>query len=130
MRNRAKCKACGDVLESFLRNDYITCKCGQVSIYGGEWVFGTEAIDYSNFLRIDETGREIPVTYIEKQTVQEEKKEDSKPEPELRREVFIHELDRMIQSFEELPEHAKRSSVSHYDLISLMLLVSNILKRE
>lgn len=35
MRNIAKCKKCGDVIESTSRHDYVTCKCGAISVDGG-----------------------------------------------------------------------------------------------
>ena len=34
-RNRAKCKICGDVIESRNTHDYVTCSCGAVSVDGG-----------------------------------------------------------------------------------------------
>ena len=33
--NRARCKACGDVIESKSRHDFVTCKCGSISLDGG-----------------------------------------------------------------------------------------------
>lgn len=35
MANIIKCKACGDVIESKHRHDFRTCKCGEVSVDGG-----------------------------------------------------------------------------------------------
>lgn len=35
-RNRAKCKKCGDIIESKYRHDFVTCKCGAISVDGGE----------------------------------------------------------------------------------------------
>lgn len=34
-RNRAKCKLCGDILESTYTHDSVTCKCGNLSVDGG-----------------------------------------------------------------------------------------------
>lgn len=34
-RNAAKCKLCGDVIESRYRNDFVTCECGNLSVDGG-----------------------------------------------------------------------------------------------
>ena len=34
-RNRAKCKKCQDVIESKHRHDFVTCKCGSISLDGG-----------------------------------------------------------------------------------------------
>lgn len=33
--NAAKCLKCGDVVESKSRHDFVTCKCGSLSVDGG-----------------------------------------------------------------------------------------------
>jgi predicted RNA-binding Zn-ribbon protein involved in translation (DUF1610 family) len=35
-KNSATCKKCGDELESKHAHDFVTCKCGAVSIDGGK----------------------------------------------------------------------------------------------
>ena len=35
LRNIAQCKRCGNVIESINRHDFVTCKCGKVSVDGG-----------------------------------------------------------------------------------------------
>jgi hypothetical protein len=35
MRNRIRCRKCGDIIESKTRHDYVTCKCGAVAVDGG-----------------------------------------------------------------------------------------------
>ena len=35
IRNMARCKLCGDVIESKTRHDFVTCSCGAVSVDGG-----------------------------------------------------------------------------------------------
>ena len=34
--NRIKCKKCGDIIESKNRHDFVTCKCGSVTVDGGD----------------------------------------------------------------------------------------------
>lgn len=34
--NRAGCRDCGDVITSTHRHDYVTCKCGNISVDGGD----------------------------------------------------------------------------------------------
>lgn len=34
-RNRAKCLACGDVIESTYRHDFRSCTCGNLYVDGG-----------------------------------------------------------------------------------------------
>lgn len=33
--NKIKCKLCGDIIESKHRHDFVTCKCGKISVDGG-----------------------------------------------------------------------------------------------
>ena len=35
--NSAKCLKCDDVIVSKNRHDYVTCKCGALSVDGGSW---------------------------------------------------------------------------------------------
>ncbi len=35
--NRARCKKCGEIIESRHRHDFVMCKCGAVGIDGGTW---------------------------------------------------------------------------------------------
>ena len=35
--NQAKCKKCGDIIRSKNRHDFVTCKCGAISVDGGSW---------------------------------------------------------------------------------------------
>lgn len=34
-RNAARCKKCGDVIESEHRRDFVSCKCGAIFVDGG-----------------------------------------------------------------------------------------------
>jgi hypothetical protein len=34
--NKAKCKTCGDVIESKHVHDYVNCKCGAIAVDGGK----------------------------------------------------------------------------------------------
>lgn len=34
-RNIAKCRQCGDVIESKHRHDFVSCRCGAISLDGG-----------------------------------------------------------------------------------------------
>src|SRR5580692_543260 len=67
MRNSAKCRLCLDVLESFHQFDLVACKCGEISITGGNHGFGTSAKNYANFIRLDDENREIEVKFVEKE---------------------------------------------------------------
>ena len=59
MRNRAKCKLCGDIIESFHEFDHVICKCDQIAISGGQVKYECAARSFDNFLRIDDEGNQI-----------------------------------------------------------------------
>ena len=35
IRNMARCKKCGEVIESKHRHDFVWCKCGTIAVDGG-----------------------------------------------------------------------------------------------
>ena len=35
IRNRARCKACGDIIESVHRHDFVWCNCQAIAVDGG-----------------------------------------------------------------------------------------------
>jgi hypothetical protein len=128
MRNRAKCKLCGDILESFHVHDYVTCKCGEIGIDGGLQYAKCSARDWKNFIRIDDNGHEIiPVVKESADAIEQERTETP---PALSRKEKIEMLERMIKYDGELPLDQQRASASSYDLYSYMMLVLAILKDE
>lgn len=50
--NAIQCKKCGDIIESVHRHNYVTCKCGTVSVDGGldyqQTLFKGSTDDYTN----------------------------------------------------------------------------------
>lgn len=36
IKNNARCRKCGDEIESKSRHDFVTCKCGAISVDGGQ----------------------------------------------------------------------------------------------
>lgn len=128
MRNRAKCKSCGDLLESFHRHDFVSCKCGEISIEGGEVVFKCFSKNWENFIRIDDDGNEVSVKVVEK---------DNQEEPVHREKSYalgrkdkIKMLKTLTENISNLPESAMSLPVSHYDLYSFMLVVSELFSEE
>ena len=45
--NKAQCTLCGDIIESKYRHDWVTCKCGKLSIDGGYDYVKVSSLDYS-----------------------------------------------------------------------------------
>lgn len=129
MRNRAKCKKCNSVIESFHRYDYISCSCGEIAIEGGAALFRTYAHDFANFLRVDDDGKEVSVSFQNNNPKNDQDKSQDKPKKATKQDL-IEEFHRLVENLENLPEQALTLPVSHYDLYSFMLLVSSILRSE
>ncbi len=117
MKNRAKCKKCGIVLESLDENTWVYCQCGEIGISGGTNAFRCYASDFINFLRVDDEGNEIIVTVQTPETPKEISSEE-----------LIKELDHMIETIEKLPDNAKLTAINHYDFCSLLYLLSFMFK--
>lgn len=129
MRNRAKCKLCGDILESFHRHDYVTCKCGEISIDGGNDYYKASAKNFENFLRVDDEGNEIIVTLKEENKDSTlELENESLPRP-TKKEIY-ELLKGLKEDYEKLPEQAMSLPISHYDMYSLLLILTELLKDE
>jgi hypothetical protein len=123
MRNRAKCKLCNIIIESFHPLDYVDCKCGEISVSGGDSIYGCSARSWENFLRIDDDDNEIIITV---------KNPDKPVESILKtpdKQELIDMLDEMVKSIDNLPDQAKYTSINQYDLYSALLLISEILKK-
>lgn len=131
MRNRAKCKLCQSIIESYHRHDYVTCKCGEISVDGGLEYFKCSANDFSNFIRIDDEGNEIIVTIKDKSTSEQsslpkEKSLSSKPS----REDLLNMLEEMVKSYEALPEYVMLTPITHADYVAGLLLLLSLLRSE
>jgi len=124
MKNRAKCRKCNSIIESTHNTDYVSCRCGEIAL---DCVDGMKvyANDLNNIIRIDDEGNEIKVT------VKEKEKEDVNPlyiESKPSKEDLIKMLDEMAKNIENLPSYVKQTPVNQYDLLSLISLLSLILK--
>lgn len=124
MRNRAKCKLCKCVIESFHPTDTVTCKCGQIYVTGGSSMqCGAE--DFSNFLIVDDNDQEHEVRAIDKDDKKEELPlNDSIPS----KEDLIGMLQQIVSVYENLPDHAKQMPVTNYDMQSALALILCIFK--
>src|SRR5271166_4985866 len=103
MRNRAKCKKCESIIESYHDKDTVTCRCGEISVSGGDKL-GCSAMSWDNFLRVDDEGNIIVPTI--------------KEAPKVTKEDFLDALDEMIKKIEEMPSNAMVVSINHYDFVS------------
>ena len=122
MRNRAKCKLCKSIIESFHRHDYVSCGCGEISISGGNEVLECSSKDWKNFLRVDDLGNEI-VVKVESKMESQDSIDSIIPEKKLSKEDLLKELSTMIENIEKLPTNAMSMPITHYDFLSSLLLL-------
>ncbi len=127
MRNRAKCKLCRDVIESFHSTDHVQCSCGEIDVFGGE-AMRCAAAHWENFIRLDDKGNE----FIPK--VQNSPDDPVSamiyPEEPLSKAALLSEFDQIVKSYDSLPRHVLDSPVSHADLLSVLLVLQAILRAD
>lgn len=125
MRNRAKCKICEEILESFHRHDYVTCKCGEISIDGGQDYWRCSAKDWSNFLRVDDNGNEFSPEIIEKEKNSSEEKPETKQS--ITKKDLHHECQSILDYIDKMDEYSK-SKPEISILYSLSLIFKTFLE--
>lgn len=126
MRNRAKCKVCGDLIESFHASDHVTCSCGEIDVFAGQ-AMRCAAKSFKNFIRIDDQDNEIPV--IEK-PVDDPVSTLIYQESGLSKKELYEELKELVKRYDSLPRHVLDSPVSHADLLGVLLVLSELLRLE
>lgn len=132
MKNRAKCNLCKDIIQSFHATDLVSCRCGEISIDGGNYQYKCFAKDFANFLRVDDLGNEILVKLQSQETenkferVLEDSESIGKHRPD--KKELLKLLEVMIENIESLPSQAMQTYVNHYDLCSALILISELFK--
>lgn len=53
--NRCQCKQCGDIIQSWHRYDFVSCKCGAISTDGGTSYIRRSAKDFHDIIDLSET---------------------------------------------------------------------------
>ena len=124
MKNRAKCKLCSDIIESFHDLDFVECKCGEISVYSGNGL-GCAANNWSNFLRVDDQGNEI-VVRIKEMSADVKPLDIPRSKPDMKE--LLGMLNDMIKNIDNLPQHAATAPITHYDFSSLIILLEAIFK--
>jgi hypothetical protein len=122
MRNRAKCKKCSSIIESLHPTDLQLCKCGEISVDGGD-ALRCYATNWDNFLRVDDNGKEIPVVVKSKDSVEDVKQLDNPP---LTKADKLQALNEMIYSYEHLPQEAMMTPATNYDVLSVLLVLKSL----
>lgn len=129
MRNRAKCKLCGDLLESFHLSDWVECKCQEISICGGLVKAECAARDWKNFIRIDDSGKEIVPKIIDKDQIESIEDVPVSDDRSPKRVAFDCIKD-MIELRERLPEQALMRPVTETDFLCLLYALQSLLTSE
>lgn len=127
-RNRAKCKKCGDIIESKDQYDFVRCSCKEISIDGGKEVYRRySAIDFSNFLIVndDDSEVEIQIKYQQEENKKEEVIKDQQSPPN--REDLLKMFEAHLKHTQTLPSHVKHSFVTYDELDSALSLIYAIL---
>jgi hypothetical protein len=124
MKNRAKCKLCESIIESFHRYDFVTCKCGEIALDGGTDSFRVMATDLNNIIRVDDLGNEVIVTILDKN----EESPPSGDTKKLSKEELLGVLNETIKNIDNLPTQAKFSPVSNADFSASLVLLSAIFR--
>ena len=125
MRNRAKCKLCQSIIESFHEHDYVECRCGEIAVCEGSNL-KCSAKDWRNFVRVDDEDNEIipKIREMTSDTTLNYYKRTTKPT----KAELIEMLTDMKKSVEGLPQIAMNTAITHYDYLSLLLLLEAIFK--
>lgn len=131
MKNRAKCKLCNDVIESFHPTDLVFCSCGQIGLDGGDSL-KCMATDWRNFVRVDDDGNEVVVQVKERVEVTLTKEDIERLEGTSgpTKSELLDILSEMIKTYEALPQVAMTQPITHYDLLSILMLVSSIFRSD
>jgi hypothetical protein len=121
MKNKAKCRLCNTIVESFHSDDYVQCSCGHIAVDGGN-ALKCYAVDFKNFIRIDDEGKEVDTR------MEDNKKEDVSYESKPNKKELLEMLQAMIKNIEKLPPNAMNQPITHYDQWSLMVLLESFLR--
>ncbi len=126
MRNKAKCKLCDDIIESFHPTDYVSCKCDQIAVDGGD-AMRCYAKDFANFARVDDEGNEIEVTIVD-DTSKKPPKAASESDDMPKKAELVDMLKEMIKSYDNLPDHALLTPCTNLDMKNALLVIYGILR--
>jgi len=126
IRNRAKCKKCQSIIESFFPTDLVFCACREIAVEGGE-AMKCMANEWSNFLRVDDEGNEIIPTIRE---VKDSSVELEVPHRIHNKSEILKVIDHLIDTLNDLPPHALATSLTQYDQLAMLTILGSILKAD
>ncbi len=121
MRNRAKCKLCGEVIESMHKHDYVVCKCGEIAVDGGQEYSRCVAAHKENFLKIDDEGNAVEIKHAAPLKAPNASSDVGFILEEVIKEAIV-ETERVI-------EYDSNARVTQFDVLSLLYLLKELAKR-
>jgi hypothetical protein len=127
VKNRAKCKLCSSIIESFHPTDHVICKCGEIELNGGDAMFA-KANNFANFIRVDDLGNEVLVKY---KGPSDQQKDDDTPQDapkEFTYKELVDEFERLIHADEEIISQGNHHNASMFDLWRYMIHLLKIFK--
>lgn len=110
---KSKCKLCDEIVEKKM-NEIVSCRCGEISLDGVTKTVKCKT-SRENYVEVDGDGFEI----ISEMSVDKRK---------TRLEELLSMLDEMERDISRLPSDGMLQPINHYDMSSLILLLSTILK--
>ena len=127
MKNRAKCKLCHSIIESHFSGDVMYCKCGAISVFGGDSMdmapFGSP-----NFLRIDEQGNEVVVSYKRIDGEKEANDPVEQPPEYFTAEDHVKYLERLLELDEDFLDKGHNQPMSRVEVIQYMRYIVKLFK--
>ena len=131
--NKAKCRLCEDIIESYHQYDYVKCSCGEIAVDGGPEGLLCRARNWENFIRIDEEGNERGITLRNEESSTEQPETQTEPPRaqalgQPRKENASILLNEMIKNYESLPHQAMHAPATNADLLSMLYLVGALFK--
>lgn len=128
MRNRAKCKLCNTVVESFHEFDLATCKCGEVAVYGGAQIPSVHCKKKENVILVDDNDNEIMPSSLTEKPKENATDLAEEPPKEVTKKELIEIYETMIKADANLPQQALHAPCTYADLYHFKLFLLDILK--
>ncbi len=128
MRNRAKCKLCSDVLESFHRGDNILCSCGEIAIGGGDHRFHCWAKNWKNFERVADDDTILSVKIMDSDAMDDAVEQESVQQMKPNKQTLLETINYFIQNMESQPQEMMCTQLTQYDLLAIYILFRSILQ--
>ena len=124
MKNKAKCRLCGDIIESVHSDEVASCKCGAISVHGGDAMYCSVLGDWTNFIRVDDNGNEIVPTIKEKAIDESEATERLATKQDL-----IDALTRQYEYIDASYDVVKWAAPTTSDISAMLQIIVGIFKR-